>query len=252
MEFQQRLRQSLFRFKRTTLVFAATLVATIGSLLIYLVAAFGNDLDIFEANGFGLWVSTLIPLILTPIVSWHFVGLSLHIHRLEEDVRRMATYDALTGVMGRRAFLSAAEQTFELAHRNNFDIAVLYIDIDHFKVVNDTYGHGGGDEVLRCFATVVEACVRKSDLIGRLGGEEFAVILLNTNQAGASVLAEKIRETAKASAVEFSGRQINYTVSVGLAMYVPERDASLDEVISKADEALYVAKHDGRDRVVIY
>ena len=158
--------------------------------------------------------------------------------------------DSLTGIANRRAFLLDGE---ELMKRHAWDpcpAAVLVIDLDHFKSINDRFGHAIGDRVLQVFAEAVKGNVRSCDLIGRLGGEEFAALLYNISRDRALVVAERIRESFAAAAVEVDGRPVLATVSIGV---VVNQDGPLDvpNLLAQADQALYHAKERGRNRVEI-
>lgn len=167
--------------------------------------------------------------------------------RLEGELRRIATTDELTGLLNRREFLERAGREFSRSLRYGSHMSVLLLDIDHFKEINDRYGHATGDEGLRAFARAGEACVRGTDIFGRLGGDEFAVLLLETEAADAVELAERLRTTLDAVTVESDEGPVGFTVSIGVATRAGDRN--LDELMSRADRSLYRAKGAGRDRV---
>ena len=166
----------------------------------------------------------------------------------ELNLRALATRDPLTGAFSRREFRERAEREVSLAIRHHDDLSCVMLDIDHFKAVNDTYGHAAGDRVL---SRVIAACrevLRGTDMIGRLGGEEFAFLFTRTDQRNAAVAAEKVRAAIEAMTV--SGAQpIGVTASLGVsALNNATRD--LDALLAHADEALFEAKSKGRNRVV--
>lgn len=163
--------------------------------------------------------------------------------------RKLANLDGLTGALSRRHFLELAELELTRSKRYQSPLMLLMLDLDHFKQVNDQYGHAAGDAVLRGFVQTVMVLLRESDLIGRLGGEEFAVLLPNTTPGGGAALAQRIVESVRASPVASEGQKISYTVSVG-AGYLTN-DLSLAELLRQADRALYRAKHGGRDRLEV-
>jgi len=169
--------------------------------------------------------------------------------RLQADLRQAATYDSLTGIFNRSAFLALAESTFARAHRSGEAFALLLIDIDHFKRINDSFGHQAGDAVLRAFTAAVTAELRQGDVFGRYGGEEFCVLLPGTRMEGALIVAERLRVALRDLLVEHEGNVISTSVSIGAA---DTRDAphTFDEMLAEADRALYRAKATGRDRVV--
>ncbi len=169
--------------------------------------------------------------------------------RLEAELVEMATTDFLTGLLNRRHFLSTMEG--ELNRLKRFDIpraAVLMLDLDHFKRVNDTYGHAAGDAVLKHFAGLIRVELRKVDNGGRIGGEEFAILLLGAELNAALAFAERLRNTVHGTPLDFEGQRIAITVSIGIAMLSPD-DAGPDDALTRADKALYEAKHSGRNRV---
>ena len=165
------------------------------------------------------------------------------------QLHRMATIDTLTGLPNRPHFFSLAQREFARLGRNGMPLAAFMIDVDHFKQINDTYGHAGGDSVLRALAARVGECVRSADICGRLGGEEFAVLLPETDQVAAIMVADRLRRRIGATPVELaSGKTCRATVSVGVAILVA--GDGLDRLLSRADETLYAAKHNGRDHLL--
>lgn len=165
-----------------------------------------------------------------------------------ESLLRAASSDPLTGLANRRALLEAADIEFDRHKRKPRDIGLLLIDIDHFKQINDTYGHPVGDKVIRNLAAVLLQSVRSIDVVARIGGEEFAVLLPSTDQTMAVLIAERIRSNAAAQRIVVSAAEINYRVSIGVARVTSEIQG-LDDLIEAADHALYDAKHQGRDRI---
>jgi diguanylate cyclase (GGDEF)-like protein len=173
--------------------------------------------------------------------------LSRRAFRLELDLEVLATRDALTGVYNRRAFLERTEQELLRVRRTGHPLALLVLDIDSFKAINDTHGHPAGDEVIRQLARSVESTLRATDFVGRLGGEEFAVTLPETNAHGALQLAERLRIAVSEARPFVGGLALPFTVSVGVAISNPEEP--LDRLLSRGDEALYAAKRGGRNKV---
>ena len=169
--------------------------------------------------------------------------------RQTEELRILATTDALTGLANRRHFLDKAEQETQRAARYGRALSLVMIDIDFFKHVNDTHGHDGGDAVLRQFAKTLNSGLRKTDMLGRLGGEEFALLLPETDSAGAFTSADTLRRNVAASAVMLAdGHSITITASFGIASMTSPNDTVAD-LLKKADEALYEAKQTGRNKV---
>lgn len=165
---------------------------------------------------------------------------------LRNKIIRMAETDPLTGAANRRAFLKRAEEEQVDARRRQRSVSVLLLDIDHFKSVNDTRGHAGGDEALKRLVECCAPVLRPGDLLGRFGGEEFAVLLPETNPYAAVAIAERLRGTIASTAVEHDGASFHITASIGVSAVGPD---GLDAALSRADEALYAAKRAGRNRV---
>jgi len=167
----------------------------------------------------------------------------------EETLRRLSLTDSLTGASNRRHFIEAAEREVERAHRYHRPLSMLMLDLDHFKRINDTHGHHVGDEALKAFTAICQRTLRRNDVLGRMGGEEFAILLPETDTAGARRLAERIRHLVMQAAVPADGDIVRFTVSIGVAS-CRGGEHTVDSLLSCADEALYQAKHAGRNRVV--
>lgn len=182
-------------------------------------------------------------------------GLRQNITRRKETEARLeglAHTDALTGVHNRRRFTDLAIQELARAQRHGQPVALLMIDLDHFKSVNDRLGHAGGDAVLRSFAATAEGVMRQGDIFGRVGGEEFAALLPQTLPDGAAVLAERLRQRVAESPAAVDGAPLHFSVSIGVSAWLPgDADAAdIDRLMVAADRALYAAKAQGRDRVL--
>lgn len=163
-------------------------------------------------------------------------------------LKELAAIDSLTGALNRGSFFETAQHFLDLAQRQKSPATFILMDLDHFKMVNDTYGHFTGDQVLIHFIQTIQTYLRKSDLIGRVGGEEFALFLSDAGTQDAVLLADKIRKAVGDSTVMVEGEKVNYTVSLGIATSGPS-DQSIDELFKRADLKLYEAKDKGRDRV---
>ncbi|GAB3456194.1 hypothetical protein GCM10027396_35670 [Insolitispirillum peregrinum] len=172
-----------------------------------------------------------------------------------EELEILATRDALTGVANLRHFHHLSNLELDHAHRMGRPLAVLGLDIDHFKVINDTWGHAVGDEALKSFAHACRRAIRELDVLGRCGGEEFAITLPNTAAAGAVVLAERLRQQVEAIRLPMKdGSELRFTVSIGVAVDVPyaeDQARTIADLLARADEALYRAKNGGRNQVVV-
>lgn len=174
-------------------------------------------------------------------------------NELLERLRHAVNYDFLTNAMTRGAFMERGEALLQdRSHVRGGVLAVLMLDVDHFKSVNDRYGHSVGDKVLKHFSAVVAGLLRKDDLLARLGGEEFAVLLSKVTREDAALMAERIREAVeKMEIVTDRGDRLDITVSGGLTFHADPADRCLDRLLSHADRALYRAKEEGRNRIVI-
>jgi diguanylate cyclase (GGDEF)-like protein len=170
--------------------------------------------------------------------------------QLEIQLRRLATTDGLTGALNRAEFMAAAQRELDADQLVGQKLVVLMLDVDHFKAINDRFGHAGGDIALQHLVSTLRTCVRQVDLLGRLGGEEFAVMLPNMPPQVAAVVAERLRARVAEAGIPFGDRLIAMTISVGLALQI-DSDRSIEQVIARADDPLYRAKGSGRNRVVI-
>ncbi|WP_176442461.1 GGDEF domain-containing protein [Noviherbaspirillum humi] len=161
-------------------------------------------------------------------------------------VQHLATHDELTGVFNRREILRLAEQEKHRAERHGGDFCICLIDIDHFKAINDSFGHGIGDQVIREIACAMQSEVRKTDHVGRYGGEEFLMLLTSTSADAAQAFAERIRQRVAAARLPLLEAK-PVTISMGIAAFRP--DETVAQAIARADEALYRAKWEGRNRI---
>lgn len=171
--------------------------------------------------------------------------------RLESELRRVAETDVLTGVSERRRFIDAVAAALRDAARTGEPLSLLMLDIDHFKAINDAFGHSGGDEVLRTAARRLSDGVRIDDMVGRLGGEEFAILLPRLHGAGAREVAERLRAALSDRPFEVAGKSLPVRASIGGAQATGTPD-SVDALLERADQALYAAKRGGRNRVVFH
>lgn len=181
------------------------------------------------------------------------IGMVMMVHdRMSAALEKHANIDYLTGLLGRRAFMETAAKERDRAARFGRPLSVAVIDIDFFKQINDLYGHAGGDEVLAHFATLVSTSVRNNDVSGRIGGEEFAVLLLETKAYDAFDILERLRERLRATPGEINQQRhpVTCTFSAGIAQM--QDDETLDALIERADKALYLAKQRGRDQTVVH
>jgi diguanylate cyclase (GGDEF)-like protein/PAS domain S-box-containing protein len=172
-------------------------------------------------------------------------------HRDGEVLRELATHDPLTGILNRRSFMECVVDLWGLMPSGGRPIAILVIDVDHFKDINDTYGHAVGDEALRMVAEVCSDTLRRCDIFGRLGGEEFMIALPDTEAEGAFSLAERVRQRIARTPFGPSEAPFNLSVSIGISAEAI-RPVSVEKAIHQADQALYQAKRQGRNRSAVF
>lgn len=170
-------------------------------------------------------------------------------HKLELELKEMAATDPLTGLYNRREYEILFRHEIERARRFDSPLSICIADLDHFKDVNDTYGHEAGDEVLRRAADLIRKNVRAMDIIGRLGGEEFIILLPETAGADAVVVGNRILEALASTDIDVGAAAVRITVTIGIAQLLPD-DHDLNALIQRADAALYRGKEAGRNRVV--
>lgn len=196
----------------------------------------------------------------TLIVSMLYIGAFFHVYgsrtisyvtRLQqsnEKLQYMATHDPLTGAFNRRAYHATCEQLIHFARRHATPFSILFVDLDHFKRINDTHGHEAGDIVLKAVAGTLTQSIRNSDVLGRIGGEEFSIFLPNTDLSGALLLAESIRRSIEQLMPTIETGALKITASIGVAVS-HNGDQTMQEIQQQADQAMYVAKNEGRNKV---
>ncbi len=176
--------------------------------------------------------------------------MSDHYHAVAE-MQHLATTDALTQLLNRRHFFTLADYSFRAAQETGKSLCALMIDIDNFKQVNDQFGHLGGDQVLREVSAVIQSCLRSRDRVGRVGGEEFAVMIPESGFANAEKIGQRILNSVAGRKISLSGQKMNVTVSIGAAQ-IESADQILQDLLSRADQALYSAKQGGKNRLCLW
>jgi diguanylate cyclase (GGDEF)-like protein len=161
--------------------------------------------------------------------------------RMEQQLHTMSLTDELTGVHNRRGFLTLSEQQLKIAERTKKDILLFFADLDKMKLVNDTLGHQEGDKALVEVATILNEVFRESDIIGRIGGDEFAVLAIDTTDETKEILINRLHNTLD-DYNQTEGRNYQLSLSIGIAPYNPEKPSSLDELIAQADTLMYEEK----------
>ena len=196
------------------------------------------------------WMSVISTEEVLATISTAFILLAMAKERTELHHKTAALLDPLTGLANRRAFLDSAAQLTETQTARDVPVAVFMIDLDRFKSVNDRFGHSVGDEVLRIFAESAQVNLRPTDIVARLGGEEFAVLLADACRDNAFKVAERIRSSFAALAATVAGHAVNATASIGVAI-IQDPQQDVHALLAQADQALYRAKARGRNRVVV-
>ena len=174
----------------------------------------------------------------------------LALTRAVEQIRHLATHDELTGLVNRRRMTELMEAEWQRCERNGRPLILALLDLDLFKHINDTQGHAVGDQVLQTFALTVQAALRSTDVLARWGGEEFVLMLDDTDPACVLPLLDRVRSSVQAQETPAAGRALHVTVSIGLA--IGHAGENVEQLLERADEALYQAKASGRNRVVLH
>jgi diguanylate cyclase (GGDEF)-like protein len=200
--------------------------------------------------GLGNYISILVPAVIAPIGSYFHISMSARLREANERLRALSETDPLTQTYNRRRFLEVAVQQLALARRHCFPTSLLLIDFDHFKQINDRFGHAAGDSVLVEGTRIMREALRESDTLARFGGEEFIVLLPHTAREGAVMVAERVMAAIRDHAFAHGGEAVAVTVSIG-GVTCETSETSLDTLTSRADWLLYAAKQGGRNRCMI-
>lgn len=235
---------------RTGAIRATVLMTFASSICSLLLTSVTLHLLGHSSMGNAFWISLLVPVPMTLVFGGTCFFLVVSLERAWDTVNELAMQDVLTGLSNRRRFTPAAQRELDLSHRHRQPLALLILDVDHFKAINDAFGHLAGDDVLVEVGRRCQNALRTTDLLARWGGEEFIMLLPNTPLPQAQQLAERVRQAISAKPeIRIDGQVVQVTASLGAAGNVPGQLASLDELIKRADIALYQAKVAGRDRV---
>ena len=182
-------------------------------------------------------------------LAFHATLMALVVARLTAQLRHRSRHDGLTGLLDRRAIEEGLQAQMQRSRRTGEAFSVLMLDLDHFKSINDRFGHATGDRALKHFAALLEESFREVDRLGRIGGEEFLALMPGAALDAAGPVAERVRERLAASPLMFDGSEVQLSVSIGMAQWNPP-DEEVSHLLGRADSALYLAKAQGRDRVV--
>jgi len=220
---------------------------TLGSIAIILSTNYFIDLQLsniaINSGILGLLIGSFLSNVYTNKISNYEESL----RKQNSSLSLLASTDYLTGIMNRRMFNEISEHYFQTAQKNALHLTLLLLDLDHFKKVNDTYGHQAGDQILKHFVKILEGILNKSDIFARIGGEEFAILLSQTNSDEAYILAERIRKVIENDFITYNGQDIFVTTSIGISKN-RKSDTEFENIFSRADMALYQAKNEGRNR----
>jgi diguanylate cyclase (GGDEF)-like protein len=229
---------------------SAFYITAISTLLSVIIAKLVATLLPGSFGKFNPATAIIVPLLVAPPFGYIFIGLYFELEKLREEVHALAITDELTRVFNRRHFMKLAEHELERAKRYRHALSIIIFDIDNFKKVNDTYGHLCGDAVLRELCLTCRTLLRQCDTLARFGGEEFILLLPDTDEASALQVANRLCQLVAGHVVEYKDAQIQVTISVGVTTCKPTTD-TLDDLLSRADRALYQAKRSGKNRLVV-
>jgi len=216
---------------------------------VIMVTAKTDSIDVKKALDLGAFDYIKKPLDEVEVIAR--VQSALRFKEHQDRLKEMAMKDGLTGLYNHTLLMELFEKEVSQRSRANSDTAFIMLDIDYFKKVNDTYGHMAGDMILKELAVILLESVRTGDVVGRYGGEEFGIVLGNTDEKSAVEICERIRQRIENNLFSTEDRNINITISMGISIKKCDALVGTSEVIKKADEALYKAKNDGRNRVVL-
>lgn len=209
----------------------------------------GGPVSLVDFNQFQ---AVVILMLVFLSMMWNFGFLLMGIDRLRAEVADLALFDDLTGAANRRQFLARLDEECARSNRSGEAFALLMIDLDEFKEVNDNHGHAAGDECLRRFTRAAESRLRTGDLLARMGGDEFCVVLPATTLREGAMVARHILEACKGEAVQGNGVSLALSASIGVAQWRPEIGLHAERLIAAADRALYTAKKDGKNGYAVF
>lgn len=231
--------------KVTMLALVLSLVTT--AIATYLMANSAEELE--RGLKLGLSIGTLIPILVALPVSYYVMQQRQNIRIINEKLVYLLRFDQLTSLLSRRAFFQEAETALERLHGGSQPNAAFFIDLDHFKQVNDKFGHATGDEVLIVLGTVMNDYLQSGEIAGRMGGEEFCMFVQNCSPDMALAKAQKLVDEFRHQARIVDGKEVGCTLSIGVAVSTDTDD--LDNLLGEADRLLYIAKQNGRNCVAL-
>ena len=222
-------------------------LALIAAVYFYLNYYLGT-VDIFSLTGFSDFMTRFVPFI---IIAYVTTMLAADIKRSKDMLRLLSETDEMTSLFNKRSFNETLSKEMKKAARYSRRFSILLIDADNLKDVNDSHGHGAGDQLIKVLANTLRECLRTSDVIARIGGDEFVVLLPEADHKHARDAAERVRSASANTSFDRDGEKVSMTVSIGIASY-PDDGEGLEEIMENADRALYKSKKSGRNRVTPY
>jgi diguanylate cyclase (GGDEF)-like protein len=251
MKLHPKVSKSIREFFLSQGIIKGVVYLTTGSILIsvlitiIITSLFGSSMGLL-----GLSLAIFVPAVIASIASYVTLSLYFDLEQSRQEIRSLAITDDLTQIFNRRYFFELAGRELERTRRNGRSLAIILFDVDNFKLINDSLGHMAGDLVLQEMCKACQSVVRPYDVFARFGGEEFIVLLPDCDEPRARTFAERLRQLICDQGVRYNDVSMQITVSVGVAVFDPNRD-KLDDLISRADNALYKAKNFGKNRLEI-
>jgi diguanylate cyclase (GGDEF)-like protein len=203
-----------------------------------------------KSSQVSLWIAIIVPAIIAPIYSVPFLRVMIRLDVAETRLRELSRRDGLTGLYNRAYFIELAEREMERTLRYGEPFSVAILDVDGFGQVNDLHGHLAGDKLLQAMGEMCLRNLRKTDVVARFGGDEFALLLPNTGEKSVQVCIERICKTLAGTSISFYGQELSFTVSAGMATY-DKSCTELDMILQQAEEALSQAKRSGKNQFAI-
>jgi diguanylate cyclase (GGDEF)-like protein len=229
------------------LIIFAEISSVLATMLVMVIL---QSFGIMEYSQSGLIIAVIVTFVIATPMSWYLIGSMIKLDLLENEMRVLATYDSLTGLLTRREFMEQAEYFHRIAQREHMNYSIIIADIDNFKEINDQYGHIAGDRTLETLGSQIQGNLRESDLACRYGGDEFLFFLPRTSSDQAMMFIDRLRRVI-CSPMNVNGEKIRISASMGLASF-PEVDLdSVEDIIYAADDALYQAKENGGDQTCV-
>ena len=241
--------QFLMRIGHLESVVLITLFSVAASALITLICFSFLSPSVYTSSAFLWGLSIFSPLIIAPFMSFSLMQLIFELEAARKLAFSLSIHDGMTGIYNRRHFMAMADSEFAKAIRYDLPLSIIMIDADHFKQINDSFGHKAGDGVLQAITKSIQSCLRSGDILARYGGEEFVLLMPYTDHKGALEVGERIRHAIASKPVLCDGG-VSIPVTVSMGISAMSRDiVSVEELLKRSDLALYRAKDNGRNQV---